>query len=141
MNVDDLYPSKYLKASDLKGREALVKMSHVNVEQMQDGTDKPVLYFVGKEKGVVLNVTNKNAIAAVYGSESDDWSDQEIVLFGEMTSFQGKRQLGIRMRAPLPKDRKQPPKQDPISSGRPATAPMRDPAAMDDEIPFAPEVR
>ena len=137
MNIAEEFPSKYLRASDLKNRDVLVKMSHVERESLGDDT-KPVLYFVGKEKGIVLNKTNATAIMAAYGEDTDDWRDQEIVLFSAMVTFQGKTQPAIRVRAALPKDRKAAaPKQDPISSGRPA--PAREPVErteLDDDIPF-----
>ena len=66
MHIDSAFPSKYLKASDLQGRNVTVKMGRV--EQEKIGTDeKLILYFQGKEKGVVLNKTNANNVAALYG--------------------------------------------------------------------------
>jgi arabinogalactan endo-1,4-beta-galactosidase len=137
MNINDQFPSKYLKASDLQGRNVTVKMARVEHEKIGDD-EKPILYFQGKERGVVLNKTNANNIAAIYGYETDDWYGKEITLVEAMVDFQGKSVPAIRMKAP---PRSAPPvrREDPISSG-PASKPMAA-ADMDDDIPFAPEWR
>lgn len=127
MKISEEFPSKYLKASDLQNRDVKVVMSHVEREKMGDDL-KLVLYFQGKEKGVVLNKTNSNTIADAYGDDTDDWQGQEIVLFSIMTDFQGKVTPGIRCRMPTARDRK-PAKADPISSGPQNIIP-------DSEIPF-----
>lgn len=112
MKVSEEFPSKYLKAADLDGREVKVVMANVEKEKLGDDM-KLVLYFKGKDKGLVLNKTNSNTIADAYGDETEDWFSQEIILFSVMTDFQGKVGPAIRVRAPMPKDRKR----DPISSG------------------------
>lgn len=134
MNINEAFPSKYLKAADLQGRNVTVKISHVQEEQI--GADnKQILYFQGKERGVVLNKTNANNIATLYGCETDDWHGKEITLVEAMVDFQGKSVPAIRMKAPpRPAAPKRP---DPISSG--LAPPMK--ADMDDDIPFAAEFR
>lgn len=150
MKISDAFPSKYLKADDLGGREARVIMDTVTYEKLGDD-DKPILYFKGKEKGVVLNKTNANTISIAYGDDTDDWAGEEIILFSVMVDFQGKVGPAIRCRAPNAKDRRaagasprrdaaparRAPQDDPITSGesRSAHDPRSD-ADMDDEIPF-----
>jgi arabinogalactan endo-1,4-beta-galactosidase len=131
MKVSEAFPSKYLKASDLQGRKVKVTISHVEFEDIGQGADKnrkPVLYFVGKEKGVVMNKTNANNIAMMYGDETDDWQGVEVELFEAMVDFQGQSKPAIRVR-PLPPTRKQP---APAEAGPPAGHP----ASMDSDVPF-----
>lgn len=137
MKISSAFPSNYLKAADLQDRNVMVKMSHVTLEKIGDD-EKPVLYFVGKEKGIVLNKTNAQNIAVVYGDDTNDWTDQELVLFPAMVDFQGKTVEAIRVRAPQPKDRRPAPRQaDPISSGpQRQTGGVSDTKLTDDEIPF-----
>jgi hypothetical protein len=138
-NINDAFPSNYIKASDLKGRTVTVKMDRAEYEVI--GNDrKLILYFVGKEKGMVLNKTNANNIASAYGDDTDEWRDQEIVLFEAMVDYQGKTVPAIRVRVPPRKPVRQGDDRvpDPISSGpseRTPQPPMRrgDP---DDTIPF-----
>ncbi len=67
MKISKAFPSKYLKTSDLpEGQDVRVVIDDVRLELMeQTGEEKPVVYFRGKDAGLVLNVTNANAIAAV----------------------------------------------------------------------------
>ena len=129
MRISQAFPSNYIKASDLQDRNVLVKMDRVDLEKIGED-EKPVLYFVGKEKGLVLNKTNASNIASAYGDDTNDWRDQELVLFPAMVDFQGKTVEAVRVRMPQAKDRR---REDPISSGPQPTPAKRD---LDDEIPF-----
>lgn len=115
MKMSEEFPSKYLKAADLQGREVRVTMA--NVEREKIGEDsKPVLYFKGKDKGVVLNKTNASTISDAYGDDTEEWYDQPLILFSVMVDFQGKVAPAIRCRVPTAKDNRQA-RPDPISSG------------------------
>lgn len=124
MQLSQAFPSNYLKASDLQGRNITVKIDRVEKEKI--GTDsKLVLYFQGKEKGMVLNKTNANNIGYLYGEETDDWHGCEITLFEAMVDYQGKTVPAIRVKSPQRKPQQQPSQRQP--------APTDD---MDDSIPF-----
>ena len=135
MRMSEEFPSKYLKADDLMGREVRVTIARVEREKMGDDF-KPVVYFNGKEKGVVLNKTNAFTIANAYGDETADWFGNDVILFSVMTEYGGKTAPAIRVRLPVARDnpKPQPRREDPIS-----TAPQRMTAAsdgIDDSIPF-----
>ena len=83
------------RAADLQGRRATVKISRVEMRDVGDDT-KPVVYFEGKDKGLVLNKTNSNTISTTYGDETDDWVGMEIVLFETIVEFQGHRKPRFR---------------------------------------------
>jgi arabinogalactan endo-1,4-beta-galactosidase len=70
------------------------------MEIIADGEAKAILYFKDKEKGMVLNKTNSNAISAAYGHETDDWVDQPVILFEAMVDYQGKTVPAIRVKVP-----------------------------------------
>lgn len=99
MRVSDAFPSQYLKAADLQGRTVKVTIDRYTFEEVGDDR-KPILYFVGKEKGLVLNKTNANEIAFTYGDDMDDWGGKVIELFSMMVSYQGKNMPGLRVRVP-----------------------------------------
>lgn len=100
MNIGNAFPSTYLKAADLQGKRALVTISHVKMEDVAD-EPKPVLYFVGKEKGLVLNKTNSNMITEIIGSdETDHWKGKAVTLYVTKVDFQGRRVDGIRVDYP-----------------------------------------
>jgi len=132
MKVSEAYPSKHLSAPDLNGQNVRVTMDHVEMEKLGDD-NKPVLYFKGKQKGLVLNKTNSKTIAQAYGDEMDDWNGQELILFAVMTEYQGNPVEGLRVRMPQPKDNKPGARPSSADMGR---EPARKPEVHDDEIPF-----
>lgn len=88
MNINEVFPSKYLKASDLQGKAVKVIIDKVTVEKMGED-NKPVLYFKGKEKAMALNKTNAQMIAAHYSPETDGWVGREIKLYAGKVNFNG----------------------------------------------------
>jgi len=134
-DINALFPSKYLKAADIKGKgDPTVAIASVEIEMIGDDQNKPVLYFQGKEKGMVLNRTNADSITQLYGSDTDAWVGREIIIY--VTRVKGPSGMtdGLRVRGPA---------RDPgyrSSSGsthghalKPAAVPSGLP---DDEIPF-----
>lgn len=79
MNIDNAFPSKWLKAADIKGRKVPVMVADVVMEEVGDGM-KPVLFFKNKEKGMVLNKTNSDILKDAFGPETDEWVGQKITL-------------------------------------------------------------
>jgi hypothetical protein len=123
--VSEIYGGNWLTADDLAGREVVVTIESVSIHDMPDNKKKAALHFVGKEKALLLNVTNGNAIAELTGTdEMDNWEGQRIKLYVAKVDFQGKRVPAIRVKE--------------AASARPAPPP---PPAVDDldddAIPFA----
>lgn len=128
MKISTAFPSTYLKAADLDGRNIGVTMDYVRMEDI-GGDHKPVLYFEGKEKGMVLNKTNANNIMAVYGDDTDDWHGGELTLFSAIVDFQGRSVEAIRVKAKPRSTRKQ---QEPP----PPRADENLAQQLNDDIPF-----
>jgi hypothetical protein len=88
MRIGELasYASKYLKAKDLMGHSARVTIEEVTVEQLYNKREREhqqwaVLWFKGKQKGLVLNKTRFNNMVDIFGTdESSEWVGQEIIL-------------------------------------------------------------
>src|SRR5512139_3859694 len=113
MKIGAAFPGQYLKAADLQGKRVRVVIDRVEMEDI-GGETKPVLHFQGKNRGVVLNKTNANAIWGINGSDdTDDWGGTEIVLFPSKTDFQGKRVDCIRIDPPDTPSRPQHPARKP----------------------------
>lgn len=155
MRIGAAFPSDYLKAADLQGRPAPVTISHVSMENVGGSDHKPVLYFHGKQRGLVLNKTNANIIASVHGEETDSWAGKRIELYPTQVEFQGKMVEAIRVRHPQhqPQQSAAPAAPTaPAASAPPADHPAADPQAPtpeqdrgvpadwgpDQDIPFAP---
>jgi hypothetical protein len=96
----DFFPSNYLKASDLAGKERQLTISHIETRTFDNDTKrKPVALF--KEtgsKGLVLNKTNFVTLAAIHGDNTDGWAGKPITIYPDFTSYQGKPIETIRIR-------------------------------------------
>ena len=134
-NINDAFPSNYLKASDLKGAQPVVALDRVEYEQVGRSREtKPILYFIGKEKGLVLNKTNANKLIELCGSPvTEDWHGHKVTLFSTHVEFQGDTVEAIRIKAArsggpqrvAPPPPPPPPQDDFVASD-----------ITDDEIPF-----
>ena len=86
MNIDKLFPSRYLKAPDLNSENVIGTVSRFAVETVRDvqsGKDEEqaVVHFEEIEKGLILNRTNAESIAALHGRETEVWLGKRITLF------------------------------------------------------------
>jgi hypothetical protein len=102
MKASDAFPSKYLAAADLNDEDMVVKITHIQAEEV-GGQNKFILFFAGQKKGLVLNKTNWNTIATICGEDSDDWTGQQITLFPTQVDFQGETVDAIRVKKSRPK--------------------------------------
>ena len=103
MNYNELFPSNFIAASDLAGRDVPLVVAAIKREEV--GTDKElrgVLYFVGAKKGMVLNRTNGKRIAALYGDNTDAWIGKPVTLYPSETEFGGETVPCIRVRKEPP---------------------------------------
>jgi hypothetical protein len=103
--MDDLFPSKYIKASALEDGDMTLTIKSIGKETMKDkkGEEitKPVLSFTDYDKMLVLNVTNARAIEELYG-EPDNWVGKKVTLFwAEVDSF-GEITPAVRIRKQKP---------------------------------------
>ena len=78
-NSDDL------KAKDFIGKNLKLTIERVETVTYPANDNKPeqtrgVLYFVGKDKRLVLNSTNNDILRAAFGDESEGWIGKEIGL-------------------------------------------------------------
>jgi hypothetical protein len=102
MNINQAFPSKFLKASDLNDTALNVTIKSVKMEQVgQDGDIKPVVYFEQQPKGLVLNKTNTRKIVNIAGTaETDEWTGTVVQIYPTETEFGGETVECIRVREP-----------------------------------------
>jgi hypothetical protein len=137
MKRDDVFPSKYLKATDLKGKTCVATIESAPYETLKglDGkeTKKIVLYFKNAEKALPLNTTNFDAVCDATGRpDTDDWPGQRIELYPTKTTIGGKQVDCIRIRRPNSSG------PAPAAASLPHSPPADEPPVdeMDDAIPF-----
>ena len=100
MNINNAFPSDYLKSGDLEGDLTLTirAVETKSIGQGEQAELKPIVYFEEQEKGFVLNKTNALTISGMYGPETDNWTGKPITLFPTQVDFQGKSTLALRVR-------------------------------------------
>jgi hypothetical protein len=131
MKIGSAFSSKYLKQDHIGDKHVRVTIREVRVEEIEgeDGKRerKPVLYFQGKDMGMVLNFTNAGSLTDITGTdETDNWLGRSIVLYVDKTvMFGGKRVGGIRIAPDRSAPRPEPP-----------PPPVDDFQASDDDVPF-----
>lgn len=135
-DINKAFPSNYLKASDLAGNQVVVTIDRVEFELVgREREEKAVVYFLGKNKGVVLNKTNAKKITEIAGSAlTEEWHGVAIVLYPTETEFGGETVECIRIK-PVQKAKMQR-----MTTPDPPTAPPNGGTDInditDDEIPF-----
>ena len=143
MKRGDIFPSKYLKAADLKGRPLVAAIEEALTETFETAGGegrKTVLHFRDRRvKPLPLNMTNWDAVADIAGDDTDGWPGHQVELYPTTTEMKGKIVDCIRIR---------PPPQRELATAAAGKKPPPPPAAgnggaagLDDEIPFAPEWR
>lgn len=151
MNLDTAFPSKYLRADDLRdGFSEVLIIDRFSMESLKDPRTnveemKPILYFRRAEKGLVLNVTNKNALKMMFGTaDSDQMIGKEVELFKTQVAVGRELKNAMRLRAPSTNDNASrpappaagaPPAADPDPGGDPFGSEAF-PQQSDDDIPF-----
>src|SRR3990167_5350243 len=124
MDINTAFPGNYLKAADLKGRNVPVTIERVEMEDV-GGDHKPVVYFQGAERGLVLNKTNASIISDMYGSETNLWGGKRVVLYTARVEFQGRLVDAIRVQHP-----------GAVQTAQAQILQQAPPPPFDDSIPF-----
>ena len=96
MKIENMFPSKYLRAADLPRSGMSLTIDAIEREQI-GGDDKYVLYFLEDKRGLPLNKTNAMTIAEGYGNDTEEWSGRVIHLRKEKVQFQSSRVDAIRV--------------------------------------------
>ena len=101
MLISNETESRFLKASDLKGRTVSANIDRVEEVEL-DGKVKHAMHFIGREMAMILNVTNKATLIDAFGNETDDWHGKPVEVFSARVNYQGEMRDGLRLRIPTP---------------------------------------
>lgn len=105
MDINNVFPRKYAKGEDLGGRDVTATILRVELVEMRPSPSappekKPVLYVRGGKRGIILTNTLAHQIAALTGSsETDDWTNDRVVLYGKPMMVAGNKVIAIRAKA------------------------------------------
>jgi hypothetical protein len=94
----------FLKQEDLQGKSPRAVIEAVRMEEVKndDGVEKKlVAHFVGKDKALILNRTNCEALEDICGTDDyAAWAGHMVVLYADPTvKFGGRTVGGLRIRA------------------------------------------
>ena len=103
MRVELMFPSKYIKALELKGKPYTVTISGIKADKLRkvDGTQelKYIVSFEEAEKMLVLNKTNAYKIAEILDElDALKWIGKKIVLYPTTCEAWGETKDCIRVR-------------------------------------------
>lgn len=103
MKISTLFPTRYAAGSDLQGKTPTLAIARVLLEQMhpQPGApaeSKPVIYFTGAQRGIILTPTLARQIAELHGDDTDTWTGHKIQLFTVPVNVAGQARQSIRAR-------------------------------------------
>lgn len=132
MNVNQAFPSRYLRPADVGDSEPVVTIDRVELEEVGRTKEvKPVCYFVGKSKGLILNRTNARKIEELVGSaETEDWPGHRVRLCVSAVEFGGETVDALRIKpagASVP---------GPAAKSTARRAPLVSEETTADDIPF-----
>ena len=102
MKIDEMFPSRFLKSSDLSGRDLTATINEIAEEMFRE--DKKFVLVFQECKPLILNKTNARTISLLYGEDTENWLGKKITLFTTEVSFRGETTVGIRVRTQEPPD-------------------------------------
>lgn len=112
MDANELCPSKHITSAELYGKEMIVTIKGVDFHELGEGDTKetkPVLFFEEFPQGMVLNVTKRRVLGALFGREVDEWIGKRITIYPGRTSYQGEQVACIYIKEALPETETQTP--------------------------------
>lgn len=103
MDVSKHLGGSFLSQTDLVQPYQLMSIRQVDerlVGPPSNAEQKICLTFSGQSKPLGLNRTNLKRIAELYGTDTDHWINQKLLVYRSTTSYGGKPMLCVRVCGP-----------------------------------------
>jgi hypothetical protein len=84
---DELYPGRFIKAADLKGKNVTLTIASVDLEELEGDKGKQIKGVVGferTEKQLALNKTNGICLKEMFGKKVQGWVGKKVTLMPSM---------------------------------------------------------
>jgi hypothetical protein len=84
VDFDELYPGRFLKASEFKGKQVTLRIAGVQVEELVGDKGpqvKGIVSFERTEKSLCLNKTNGLCLKEMFGKKVQEWIGKRVTLF------------------------------------------------------------
>lgn len=92
MKASEFDVGNYLNAQNAQDLNLIGKDLRIHTVKPETirGVVKMLMTFTTAEKGLVVNKTNRAALVAAYGNETDEWNDRVVRLHIGQVLFQGR---------------------------------------------------
>jgi len=108
-DYEELFPGRFLKAVEFKGRDVTLKIARVEIEELPDEKGTPnkegvrvkvrgIISFERTKKQLCLNRTNGEMLKALFGRKTDDWIGKRVTFFPAQVESFGETVPAIRVR-------------------------------------------
>lgn len=84
---DELYPGRFLKATEFKGKQVTLRIAKVRIEELVGDKGpqiKGVISFERTDKEWAINRTNGICVKAMFGSKVQEWVGKRVTLYPAM---------------------------------------------------------
>jgi hypothetical protein len=130
-SVDDLFPSKWLRAADLGNTPRVATISGIDFAIIgRDNEKKAVVSFSNSTKKLILNATNARTLSNLFGKQLAGWIGQKITLYTCEVNYRGEMTRAVRIKEEIPGETKA----EPVASAAPG--PQSTPPAYPDDGKF-----
>jgi hypothetical protein len=110
LNGKLLHPTEYIAAEECRDKfgrpidiTLTIKSIAIEAIKTEDGEEpKPIMRFEETAKKMVLNRTNSDTIAELYGTEASAWPGKRITIYPTKVKAWGEMKACIRVRDTLP---------------------------------------
>jgi hypothetical protein len=103
---DELYPGRFIKCADLKGKNVTLMIASVDLEELEGDKGKQIKGVVGfekTEKQLALNKTNGICLKEMFGKKVQGWVGKRVTLMPSM--WNGDEAIRIYGSPDLPEDK------------------------------------
>jgi hypothetical protein len=101
MDIRKHLGGKYLNKDNVTSEGTVVRIDGVSPETV-GGEDKLVMYFMDDMKPMVLNSTNANTLAAMFGYDTAAYRGQSVVIYNDQNVLFNNVRGGLRIKAVTP---------------------------------------
>lgn len=99
-DYDELFPGRFLKSGEFKGRAATLTIAGVDLEEMEDRKGKrmkAIVSFRETKKQLVLNKTNGECLKGLFGRKVREWVGRRVTFYPATVDAFGAQTLAIRI--------------------------------------------
>jgi len=107
-DLDEAYGSQFLGVVDVGDKKIRSDVQRVKKQDVKDRDTgklkkKLIVFFKNIDKGLILNVVNKNVLVDAFGKAPAGWRNATVGIYVDPNvTFGGKKTGGVRLRALLP---------------------------------------